>query len=264
MLVFIVPIKRKQAATSWAELCLLFDRSLRSICNQTSSDFRVVVVCNERPEIKFEHPQVQYLEVDFPVPGPSYNAKVDDRAKRVVAGLLAVRDLQPSHVMSVDADDCISSQIAEFVSQHQSDNGWYVNGGYEYEEGSSKVTIRHRDFHKICGTCNIVNYRLFNLPEKMLPYDELTGYDRFLGGHPLAKSDLAERGTPIAPLPFPGTVFVRDRAGESVSMQEDLIAKLKRNPKEVLRGYKKAILAPFNEQPLTLAIQKEFSLYPIR
>ena len=264
MLVFIIPVKRKQAATSWSELCKLFERSLRSICNQTSSDFKVLVVCNERPEIEFEHPQVQYLEVDFPVPAPNYNAKVDDRAKRVVAGLLAAKDLQPSHVMSVDADDCISSQIAEFVNQHPLDNGWYVNSGYEYEEGSNKINVRRKDFHKICGTCNIINYRLFNLPEKMLPYDELTGYDRFLGGHPLAKGDLAERGTPIAPLPFPAVVFVRDRAGESVSMQESLFAKLQRNPKEVLRGFKKAVLAPFNEQPITSEIQKEFNLYPIR
>jgi hypothetical protein len=150
------------------------------------------------------------------------------------------------------------------VNQHPSDNGWYVNGGYEYEEGSNKVNVRRKDFYKICGTCNIINYRLYNLPEKMLPYNELEGYDRFLGGHPLAKGDLAERGTPIAPLPFPGVVFVRDRAGESVSMQEGLIAKLQRNPKEVLRGYKKAILAPFNEQLITPEIQKEFNLFPIR
>jgi hypothetical protein len=264
MMVFIIPVKSKQAATSWSELCKLFERSLRSVCSQSSSEFRVIVVCNERPEIAFHHPQVQYLDVDFPVPEANYNARVNDRAKRVVAGLLAVRDLNPSHVMSVDADDCISRQIAEFVSQNPNANGWYVNSGYEYEEGSQKISIRRKDFHKICGTCNIVNYRLFHLPRKMAPYHELTGYDRFLGGHPLAKGDLAERGTPIEPLPFPGVIFIRDRAGESVSMQENLLAKWQRNPKEVLRGIKKFVLSPFNEKTLTQEIKEEFSLLPIR
>ncbi|MGF1568334.1 MAG: glycosyltransferase family 2 protein [Nodosilinea sp.] len=264
MIVFIIPVKSKQAATSWAELCKLFERSLRAVCNQTSSDFRVIIVCNERPKIDFHHSHVEYLEVNFPVPEATYNARVDDRAKRVVAGLLKARDLQPSHVMSVDADDCISRRIAEFVGQYSENNGWYVNSGYEYQEGSSKISIRRKDFHKICGTCNIVNYRLFNLPEKMLPYSELTGYDRFLGGHPLAKGDLAQRGTPIEPLPFPGVVFVRDRAGESVSMQEQFLAKLQRNPKEVLRGAKKLVMAPFNEQLLTDEIREEFSLFSIR
>ena len=191
MIVFIIPVKSKQAATSWTELCKLFERCLRSVCSQTSPDFQVVVVCNERPEIEFHHSQVDYLDIDFPIPQASYNARVDDRAKRVVAGLLAVRNLCPSHIMSVDADDCISRQIAAFVSQHKDANGWYVNSGYEYEEGSNKISIRRKDFHKICGTCNIINYQLFNLPEKMMPYHDLTGYDRFLGGHPLAKSDLA-------------------------------------------------------------------------
>lgn len=261
MIVFIVPVKSAKVATSWPELCKLFERSLRAICNQTSSEFQVIVVCNEKPEIAFHHPQVKYLEVDFPMPGATYGAKVDDRAKRVVAGLLAVKDLQPSHVMSVDADDCISNQIAAFVNQNQKSNGWFVDSGYEYEEGSNKIAVRKEGFYRICGTCNIVNYHLFNFPEKMLPYDQLTGYDRFLGGHPLAKGDLAERGTPIEPLPFPGVVFVRDRAGESVSMQENLIEKLKRNPKETLRGVKKSLLAPFNQQALTDDIRDKFGLY---
>ena len=264
MLVFIIPVKSQKVATSWSELCKLFDRCLRSVCNQTSENFRVVIVCNEKPQKYFYHPNVTYLEVNFPPPNDDYGAKVDDRAKRVVAGLLAVKDLHPTHVMSVDADDCISRKIAEFVNQYPDSNGWYVNSGYEYEEGSSKVSMRHQDFHKICGTCNIVNYRLFSLPEKMMPYEELAGYDRFLGGHPLAKGDLAERGTPIAPLPFPGVVFVRDRAGESVSMQESVLAKWKRNPREVLRGFKKTLMAPLNERPLTNEIRQEFGLFPIR
>lgn len=263
MLVFIIPVKSKQTATSWPELCKLFERSLRAVCNQTSSDFKVLVVCNERPETTFEHPNLEYLSVNFPVPEPNYNARVDDRAKRVVAGLLAVRKWNPSHVMSVDADDCISRSIAEFVNQHPDHNGWYVNSGYEYEEGSNKVSVRRKDFHKICGTCNIINYRLYTLPSEMTSYHELSGYDRFLGGHPLAKGDLAERGTPIEPLPFPGVVFVRDRAGESVSMQESFIAKFQRNPRELLRGVKKAVLAPLNEQSLTQDIRDEFSLTPL-
>lgn len=264
MIVFIIPVKSKQAATSWPELCKLFERSLKAVCNQTSSEFQVFVVCNERPEISFHHPKVQYLEVNFPVPEATYNARVDDRAKRVVAGLFAAKYLNPTHVMSVDADDCISRHIAEFVSKNSDANGWYVNGGYEYEEGSHRITTRRKDFHKICGTCNIINYRLFNLPQEMGPYHELTGYDRFLGGHPLAKGDLAERGTPIEPLPFPGVIFVRDRAGESVSMQEGLIEKFQRNPKEILRGLKKSVMAPINEKTLTEEIRQEFSLSIIR
>jgi hypothetical protein len=261
MIVFIIPVKSPQAATSWSDLCQLFERSLRSVCNQISSEFQVVVVCNQKPQISFYHPQVTYLTVDFPAPAANYNARVDDRAKRVVAGLLSVRELNPTHVMSVDADDCISQKIAGLVGQHPKHNGWFVDSGYEYEEGSNKISVRKNNFYKICGTCNIINYRLFRLPETLLTYDQMTGFDRFLGGHPLAKGDLAKRNTPIDPLPFPGAVFMRDCIGESVSLQEPLLAKLKRNPREVVRGMKKRLLAPFNEQPLTDKIRTEFGLY---
>ena len=261
MIVFIIPLKSKQVSTSWSELSLLFERCLRSVCNQTSSEFKVIVVCNEKPDISFAHPQVEYLQVDFPVPENTYNAKVDDRAKRVVAGLLSVKDLQPNHVMSVDADDCISNRIAAFVNQYPDSNGWYVDSGYEYEEGSTRITIKRNGLYKICGTCNIFNYRVLKLPEKLQPYEQMSGYDRFISGHPVAKGDLAARGTPIEPLPFPGVVVVRDKAGESISMQESFRAKLKREPREAFRGIKKTLLAPFNQKLLTDKICSEFGLY---
>lgn len=263
MLLFVVPVKSKSSATSWPDLSKLFNRCLNSICKQTSPDFHVIVVCNERPDNSFSHSKVTYLDVDFPTPKPEYNARVDDRAKRVVTGILAAQKLCPTHIMSVDADDCVSKHIAEFVSANVTSNGWYVNSGYEYQEGSQKILIRRNNFNKICGTCNIINYDLLQLPEKLLPYEELSGYDRFIGGHPLAKIDLAERGSPLAPLPFPGAIFVRDPVGESVSMQEDLLAKLRRNPRELLRNLKKPLITPFNEKIVTDEIRETFGLYPL-
>jgi hypothetical protein len=263
VLVFIIPIKSPKVATSWSTLCKLFERSLRSVCNQTSPEFRVLVVCNEKPEIPFHHPHVNYLEVDFPVPVMDYSAKMDDRAKKVVAGLLAVRELQPNHVMLVDADDCISKHIAAFVAKHPQSNGWFVDKGYEYIDGSSRISIRRKNFYRMCGTCNIFNYQLLTLPEQLLPYEQIAGYDRFLTGHPLAKGDLAERGTPMQPLPFAGAIYIRDTAGESVTLQEPLLDKLQRNPKEALHALKRAVLSPVNDRDLTPEIREEFGLYAI-
>jgi hypothetical protein len=263
MLVFIIPIKSSKVAKSWSDLCAYFERTLRSVCNQTSSTFHVIVVCNEKPSINFHHPQVTYLEVDIPIPEPNYTSKMEDRAKKVAIGLLAAQDFQPTHIMPVDADDCISNQLAAFVNQNQQDNGWYMESGYEYEEGSRKIIVKKENFYKVCGTCNIINYRLLTMPEKTLDYDRLMGYDRFLSGHPLAKGDLAERGTPIQPLPFMGTIYIRDMIGESVSLQEPFLAKLKRNPKEAFRGIKKLVLAPFQEKEITEEMRREFNFYPL-
>jgi hypothetical protein len=263
MLVFIIPVKSPKIATSWLVLSQLFERSLRSICNQTSQEFRVIVVCNEKPETQFHHPYVRYLEVDFPVPYPDYTAKMDDRAKKVVAGLVAARELQPNHVMFVDADDCISRRIAAFVAENPESHGWFVDRGYEYVDGSTRISLRRKSFYKMCGTCNIFNYQLLAVPEKLLPYEHISGYDRFLTGHPLARGDLAARGTPMQHLPFPGAIYIRDTIGESITLQEPLLHKLKRNPKEALHTLKRTVLAPVNDQDLTQDIREEFGLYAI-
>jgi hypothetical protein len=263
MLVFLIPIKSPKVAKSWTELSKMFERCLGSACNQTSSEFRVIVVCHERPEISFHHPQVQYIEVNFPIPGSTLPEKMKDKEKKLAVGLLAARELQPTHIMPVDADDCISKRLVSFVAQNPQSNGWYIDIGYEYQEGSRKIMVRKENFYKLCGTCNIINYRLFSLPDKVLGDEPLTGHDNFLEGHPSAKISLAARGTPIEPLPFPGAIYVRDQIGESTCMQEPLIATFKRNPKQALRGIKKTLLAPLIQRELTDEIRAEFNLYPL-
>ncbi|MEH1835181.1 MAG: glycosyltransferase family 2 protein [Nostoc sp.] len=264
MLVFLIPIKSSKVAKSWIEVSKMFERCLGSVCNQTSLEFQVIVVCHERPEISFHHPQVQYIEVNFPIPDSTLAEKMDDKRKKLAVGLLAARELQPTHIMPVDADDCISKRLVSFVAQNPQSNGWYVDIGYEYQEGSSKIMVRKETFYKLCGTSNIINYRLYSLPDKVLRDEPLTGHDDFLEGHPLAKRYLAARGTPIEPLPFPGAIYVRDKIGESTSMQEPLVAILKRNPKQALRGIKKTLLLPFNQRELIDEIRAEFNLYPLK
>jgi hypothetical protein len=260
VLLFIIPVKRRATSTSWVELSRLFDLTLRSVCAQTSPEFRVLVVCNERPDTTFEHPNVDYLEVDFPSPGDEYGHKTEDRARRVVAGLLATRDLGATHMMSVDADDRVSRRIAEHVAAHPDRNGWFVDAGYEYVDGADRITFRPSGFNTMCGTCNILRTSHLTLPDRLEPYEQMSGYDRFLSGHPHAVPDLAAAGTPIEPLPFPGAVYVRDRVGESITMQEPMIATLRRNPRELVRGLKKRALAPFRDRPLTDDLRAEFGL----
>ena len=56
MLVFLIPIKSYKIANSWIELSKMIERCLGSVCNQTSLEFKVIVVCHERPDINFYHP----------------------------------------------------------------------------------------------------------------------------------------------------------------------------------------------------------------
>ena len=263
MLAFLIPVKSRKTAKSWPVLCRLFERTVRSVCRQTSQNFTVLVVCNETPQISFSHPNLEFLNVDYPTPSPDLESKNVDKERKIITGLVALRNVQPTHVMFVDSDDCVSRHLADYVDGRSQQNGWFFESGYEYDDGSDRILNKSNRFYSICGSCNIVRYQLYGVPEQLPPYHEINDYDRFIGGHHVAQSELAERGTPLEPLPFPGAVYIRDGYGENMSTQEPWSEKFRRSPREALRGFKKRLVAPFQQQRLTRDIVDEFGLYSL-
>ncbi|MDJ0735589.1 MAG: glycosyltransferase family A protein [Nostocaceae cyanobacterium] len=209
MLVFVVPLKSSQASKSWEHVSRLFERCVKSICNQTSPKFRVIVVCNEVPRIEFTHPHITYITVNFP-PAPEtnpINQKRTDKGRKILKGLIHAREFSPTHTMAVDADDCVSKGLAEFVEQNSDCNGWFVNQGYKYQEGSKYIYIKRSNFYQICGTCNILRYDLNDLPAHP-EYNRGYGYYKYYIDHAKVKKKLSLQGKKLQPLPFSGAVYM--------------------------------------------------------
>ena len=195
---------------------------MRSVCNQTSPNFRVVVVCNERPETQFEHPNVHYLEVDYPPPpifdpsegplvGYEHSRSKDmarknaDKARRIHAGLDYGERFNPTHAMVVDADDCVSNRLAEFVAQHPDVPGWYLKRGYIYTEGSSFMFRNGYNFNVVCGTSVIFGFRRRDLVLYQPDFYQHAFYDVPVG---------------LEPLPFAGAVYSMAN-GENILMSAE-------------------------------------------
>lgn len=210
MLVFVVPLISREKSKSWEKVCQLFERTARSICNQTCSDFQVIVVCNQRPNIEFSHPHINYLEVDFPFPSnqPTHLAQGNtDKGRKILAGLVAAKEFSPTHTMTVDADDCVSKNIAQFVQKNLSANGWYINKGYKYLDNDSVIYLKLWNFYRVSGSCNILRYDRIDLPENP-EYNRGYGYYKFYINHEKVKTVMAQKNHPIKPLPFPGAVYI--------------------------------------------------------
>lgn len=208
MLVFVIPLKSKQVARSWDRICQLLDRSIKAICNQTSPEYRAIVVCHEKPHIEFEHPHVTYLEVDFLPPGePTYEKKNTDKGRKILRGLTYAKQYNPSHAMIVDSDDCVSKHLAEWVAQHPHSNGWFIDRGYKYQDSNQLIYLKRKDFYTMCGTCNIIRFDLWGLPESA-EYNRGYGYYKKYIDHAKMKNILAEQGKSIEPLPFAGAVYI--------------------------------------------------------
>ncbi len=246
MLVFVVPLKSPQASKSWQLVTQLFERCVKSLCNQTSPNYRVIVVCNERPRIKFHHPNITYIEVNFPPANESDPISIGhtDKGRKILKGLIHAQAFSPSHTMAVDADDCVSKHLAEFVHKNQNGHGWFINKGYKYQNGSDIIYIKRSHFYKMCGTCNILKYDLNQLPENP-EYNRGYGYYKFYIDHEKVRETLTQKGTPIKPLPFPGAVYI-------VATGENLYY-----------GSTKLTFNILNRKFLNPSIQEEFGLHPL-
>lgn len=267
MLVFLVPLKSKQVSRDWTRVSNLLERCIRSIINQTSEEFKLIIVCHERPDIGVEHPSIDYLEVDFPPPKlgqeNTINLMDQDKNKKMWQGIEHVSSINPSHIMFIDADDCVSSHIANFVRHNPHHHGWFLDSGYVYEDGSDRIFYKKDKFYLMSGTSHIIKYSTLKNPDISSLY---TGSDSPL--HQTVVSLMATRGTPLDPLPFAGAVYIIDN-GENIYAGENEYSNHDRSAMTASRflgcrnfilNYSRKIRILMGTRSLDQVVANEFSL----
>lgn len=79
------------------------------------------------------------------------------------------------YVMPVDADDLISSRVAQFAEDYPDESGFVSKYGYVWHQNKRYLSI-YKDMHRYCGSCNIIKMYLEDLPED-IPVDVISCYD---------------------------------------------------------------------------------------
>jgi hypothetical protein len=260
MIVFIVPIKSPQVSSSWDLVCRLFERTAKSVCNQTTDSFRIIAVCNQKPEIAFHHPNIDFCEVDFPLPAqqfiesgidpettwrsPDVLGKELDKSRKIKAGLSHAEKFSPTHAMVVDADDCISRHIAAYVNAHPSSLGWYVEKGYLYHKQKRFLQKKTRDLYKVCGSSIIVRFDQFN----KLFIDDLFYEHRI---------DKCSEKLDLQPFPLVGTIY-------EVAHGENLFQTIERQNERYKRyGWLLSLKNIFRSSQISQSIRDDFSFYTV-
>ena len=248
MLVFVVPLKSARVAGSWDRVTRLVERTIRSALAQTVPDVRVIVACHEIPEVAVDDPRVEFLPVDFPPPADATNlvTRRYDKWQKTLRALRRVRTVGASHVMILDADDCVSNRLAGHVARFPSANGWCFRRGYFHREGMRTVHKERFRFHKWCNSSHIVRTDLLDVP---------AGPDeRWRLLHTTLAEDMRARGTPLVPLPFPGAVYNVSH-GDNYTDYSPILW-----PGNPFHRWLRALV--FSRR-LTPAIRAEFGLYPL-
>ena len=256
MIVFVIPLKSQQVSKSWSSVCHFFERTVRSLCRQTDSNFQIIVVCHEKPDIQFSHPQIHYKQVNFPIP-TDYHSKSIDRTRKNIAGLYYARQFSPDHVMVVDADDCLSCHLAEFTNQSPQSNGWFLDKGYVYQEGSYLIYRKSKFFYSWCGTCNILRFDLYPPPENYDDYSQEIADFYYDHNHVNIPKIMSEQGTPLEAVPFLSAVY---SIGNGENIYQQGFSSIRKDDKKTAFFYMKESL---KYRLLTQSIRKEFGLSKI-
>ncbi len=205
MLTFIIPVKSERVSGSWDRFSNLFERTLKSVCNQTSQNFRIIVVCHEKPKTDFQHPNLEYIHVGFDPPKLDPNTpekhdgqKEEDKSNKILMGVGHSKQYNPDYLMVVDADDCISNKIVDFVESNKNKNtdGWYFNKGYIYREGDGFISLNQLNFNTLCGTCIIIK------PDRIK--EILQQVPHLLYVH---KTTHLKNGGVLEKYPYPGAIY---------------------------------------------------------
>jgi hypothetical protein len=265
MLAFIIALKSKEISNSWSLVCRLLERTLRSACSQTSEDFIVVVVCNERPDIPFTHPKIHYVTVNFQPPpiivqgsespkgyenvhSEDVANKTADKVKKCLKGIEYAQKFNPTHLMMTDADDCVSKRLAKTVAKDPGCDGWVLRKGYMYREGSRFLVVNRRRFNHVCATSVIIKNGLEHLLFQRDPYFYLASFETLAGAN-------------LKSLPFKGAVYSMLN-GENMLMSAETFSQMK---SQIIKSIPLLLQKMLRFYPwvITPSVINEFGLYPV-
>jgi hypothetical protein len=267
MIGFVIPISPKKYSKDWRLANLMLERTVRSVCNQTSRDFKLIIVYNDKPEIKFIDDNIHYVAYTCPEISISqiedfdymsqwftieFAERMMDKSRKITLGCKIAKELGCNYLMAIDSDDMISNTIAQYVNENLSSNlpGWRISKGYLYKEGSPLIE-KNSQIWAMNGSTHIIRADLVEIPDfekdfKLLSYNlfqqHAYTYQRLIDFH----------NEKLCDFPYPATVYLIHDLNYSEISKILSANKIKRFIKLLWKG-----------RWLSKKIKDEFGIYPI-
>ena len=246
MITFITCVKHYENCHSYGNTWELLKNTLVSVCNQTDTNFNVIVVSNKTlddfsNDSKIKN--VKFIEVNWAPPAStdswqfrtqvSHDEAMDqirlDRGTKYVLGLSQVEqadDGEDHYVMFVDADDFIHKDLAKYVNNCDKDflkvlKGFQLFPKKTYEHMGPGCSIGNDPlgFSAICGTSNITKVELLkqeinfdginlNSPQTEIVKSTTEYYLKIIiGSHRFSFGHFESKGHKGGDVPFPAAIY---------------------------------------------------------
>lgn len=220
---FAIPFGARRVTLDWDRACASLARTLRSVLNQSDSDYYVGVCCHDIPDLPMDiENRVNLIEADFPP--PTERSKYGDdkrRKKEKLAGILS--EMGGGYYFGLDCDDLVCRDLVAYVREDGHANGYLIEAGYVFDEMANNLapipgapnTWQSRPLHQVCGSCAILNLSRSELPGGEL-YRRNEGLFLRMKQHGRYGADAVAIGRPLKPIPFSALVYVLN-TGNNVS-----------------------------------------------
>ena len=132
--VFAVPLVARSQAYDWDVVVRHFNATLASIFNQTDPNFRVIVACTGRPEVRIPvDERLEFLDLpEMPVAGQRWRPYQDILRRRQAIYDRGFGEAD-AYVMFTDADDLVSNRLVAHVREGAYPYGHVVTSGYVFD-----------------------------------------------------------------------------------------------------------------------------------
>jgi hypothetical protein len=228
MLAFITTLRHPQNSVSYGRVEELLEGTLRSVAQQSSEDYVIIIVGNKRPDFTLPD-RTHYVQVDFPPPAPATGAHtarepfVWDKGTKLGIGLIKAQQFSPTHVMSFDADDFVHRNLAATIHDQPTHNGWVLREGWMYSRARNSYVPQHQ-FNRACGTSFIIPFDAYGVPTDLnvsATQEQVAAafgerLSTIMGAHRNAEAWFRDHGRTLTPFPFPAAVYHVD-TGENHS-----------------------------------------------
>jgi hypothetical protein len=267
MIGFVVPICPKKYSKDWRLANLMLERTVKSICAQTSRDFRLIIVYNDKPEIEFIDDNIHYVAYSYPEITISqiedfdfmsqwftveFAERMMDKSRKITLGCKVAKGLGCNYLMAIDSDDMISNRIAAYVNDNSNLNlpGWRISNGYLYKEGSRMIE-KNNEIWAMNGSTHIIKADLVTIPDFEIDF-KLLSYNLFQQ-HAYTYQRLIDfSDEKLSEFPFEGTIYLVHNFNYSEVNKILSVNKIKRFIKLLWKG-----------RWLSQKVEEEFGIYPI-
>ncbi|MBZ9678122.1 glycosyltransferase family A protein [Mesorhizobium sp. ES1-1] len=211
---FVMPLRSVETVKDRHLFSSLLRRTIENVLCQTVKNFRLILVCSERPELGYvPADRITVVETNLPIP-TDIAARRRDMNQKIAIGaeqafLLAGND--DFSIMKIDGDDLLAADLLEKAGLFAESNGFVINKGYLQRLGS-RILWKHYRFHEICGSCASVTMRRGG--KALMGAGEFA--DLYIKSiHPKIPGLLEATGRPLHFLPHWGAIYTMDHGDNS-------------------------------------------------